>query len=246
MKVAVIGDGCLDVFVYCRSTRLAPDLPIPIVEKLEEKSNPGMALNVAENLLAIGVEVETFTNDDWRENTKSRIVDFVSNHSFLRLDSLTKIAPIEELPDLTRYDAVVISDYDKGFLSESAIEELVSRHARCFLDTKKPLGSWSNGAFLIKINDSEYQKSREFIEKESGVKARVIRTMGGNGAEFRGEHFPVSSKEVRDSTGAGDSFMAALVFGVTSGMSTPSAIAFANKLASEVVARRGISLISPN
>jgi D-glycero-beta-D-manno-heptose-7-phosphate kinase len=244
MKIAVIGDGCLDVFVYCRTDRLAPDLPIPVLEKMEERTNPGMALNVSENLLAIGVDVETYTNPDWRENTKTRMVDIASNHSFLRLDSLTAVEPLRELPDLSAFDAVVVSDYNKGFLTESVIERITSAHTRCFLDTKKPLGHWAKGAYLVKINDPEYLASKYFIDNEPEFASRVIRTMGSRGAEFLGVTFPVDAKEVKDSTGAGDSFMAALVFGVTKGMETSAAISFANRLASDVVTRRGISLVN--
>ena len=45
-KVLVIGDSCLDTFVYCKVERLAPDLPIPVLEEIERTLNPGMAANV--------------------------------------------------------------------------------------------------------------------------------------------------------------------------------------------------------
>ena len=45
-KILVIGESCLDEFVYCDAERLAPDLPIPILEIKEVRKNPGMAMNV--------------------------------------------------------------------------------------------------------------------------------------------------------------------------------------------------------
>ena len=49
------------------------------------------------------------------------------------------------------YDAVVISDYDKGFLDESTIQYISKQHDVTFLDTKKPLNDWASGIKFIKI-----------------------------------------------------------------------------------------------
>ena len=34
-KILVIGDSCIDSYAYCRSTRLAPDKPVPVLEVLD-------------------------------------------------------------------------------------------------------------------------------------------------------------------------------------------------------------------
>jgi bifunctional ADP-heptose synthase (sugar kinase/adenylyltransferase) len=241
--VAVLGDSCLDVFVYCHAKRLAPDLPIPVLEKIIEQTNPGMAMNVARNLEAVGLEVQLTTNDNWRQNSKTRFVDRKSNHSFLRLDSGEPIQALETIPDLSPYDAVVIADYDKGFLSEDLIGQILSLHPRCFLDTKKVLGSWASNAYLIKINDYEYSRSESYIKSDSNIQRKIVRTMGGEGAEFDGVKYPALNVDVLDSSGAGDAFMAALVAGVLRTESIPEAIAFANLQASEVVKHRGVTTI---
>ncbi len=49
-KILVIGDSCIDIFKYGEVNRLAPEAPIPIIVPETEKSNPGMAGNVVENL----------------------------------------------------------------------------------------------------------------------------------------------------------------------------------------------------
>ena len=44
----------------------------------------------------------------------------------IRVDDEDGCDPFEEiLPDLSLYDAVVISDYDKGFLTQAYLEDLI-------------------------------------------------------------------------------------------------------------------------
>lgn len=242
--VAVIGDSCIDVFVYCRATRLAPDLPVPVLERVLESTNPGMAMNVGRNLKSIGISVDMFTNENWEEVSKTRFVDKRSNHSFFRLDSTSKIEPLGAIPDLSKYDAVVISDYDKGFLPHETISKILSSHDRCFLDTKKPLGDWASNAFLIKINDYEFQRSTSYVSSQLETASKIVRTLGGEGAEFRGRVFPAEKVEVLDSSGAGDAFMAALVGSILEGSSIEIAINYANAQATKVVQSRGVTVIN--
>jgi hypothetical protein len=50
-KILVIGDGCRDVFVYCETQRLAPDVPVPVLNVVHQVENP--ALDKAEELLSM-------------------------------------------------------------------------------------------------------------------------------------------------------------------------------------------------
>ena len=45
-RILVIGDSCIDIYSYCKSTRLAPDKPVPVLEVIETIETPGMAFNV--------------------------------------------------------------------------------------------------------------------------------------------------------------------------------------------------------
>ena len=51
-KILVIGDSCIDSYAYCRSTRLAPDKPVPVLEVLDTVNTPGMAYNVFRNVIS--------------------------------------------------------------------------------------------------------------------------------------------------------------------------------------------------
>jgi sugar/nucleoside kinase (ribokinase family) len=69
--------------------------------------------------------------------------------------------------------------------------------------------------------------------------------MGGAGAEFQGEIYPVEPVEVRDSSGAGDAFMATLVAGFLRSGDLISSIREANTAAAQVVTKRGVTVVEP-
>ena len=48
--ILVIGDSCRDVYVYCDTNRLAPDVPVPVLNVLYQNENGGMASNVFRNI----------------------------------------------------------------------------------------------------------------------------------------------------------------------------------------------------
>ncbi|MFM2330914.1 MAG: Synechococcus phage [Candidatus Parcubacteria bacterium] len=243
-KILVIGDSCKDVFVYCDAQRLAPDLPVPILDVHEEKENPGMAMNVFRNIKSIHSACAIATNDAWEKVTKTRYVHHKTNHTFIRIDSKHPIKPLQlSKLDLKKYDIVAISDYNKGFLTKEDIMHICKNHSCVFIDTKKPIGPWARGAKFIKINDFEYERSKETLN--AGLEKKIIRTEGEKGAFYRGKQYPVSEKvEVKDTTGAGDSFYAALLVRYAETGDVEEAISFANECARRSVMTPGVSVIA--
>ena len=241
-KVLVIGESCRDVFIYCDALRLCPDVPVPVLNVKNEVDNPGMAKNVYMNIKSLMDDCDVLTNDNWYEITKTRYVDEKSNHTFFRVDIPHKIPRLDiSTLDYNAYDLIVISDYDKGFLTEDDINEICWHHANTFLDTKKILGLWCQHAKYIKINDFEYQNSKPYLVPE--IENKIIHTMGGDGCEYKGKRYPVNKVEVKDVSGAGDSFMAALVVEYCKTDDIIKSIEFANKCASEVVTHRGVTVL---
>ena len=242
-KILIIGDSCRDVFVYCHAERLAPDLPVPVLRVIEQTENPGMAKNVERNVRAIYPNCDLVTNEGWRKVTKARYVHKNSNHTFIRIDTEPRVPRIDvrSVP-LKKYDLIAISDYNKGFLEEADIKYICEKHKNVFIDTKKMLGPWANRAKFIKINNYEYERSKPFITKI--LKNKVIYTKGDRGAYYKGENYPVKEKvEVKDVTGAGDSFFAALIVKYLETADIEKAIAFANECASEIVQHKGVTII---
>ena len=239
-KILVIGESSKDIFVYCNALRLAPDLPVPVLQVESNTSNPGMAMNVWRNIQALGGDSEILTNLNWEEVTKTRYMHLDSNHMFMRVDSKEAIDPLDFDSISLDYDAIVISDYDKGYMTREIIQWICENHKLVFIDTKKILGNWSAKASYVKINNYEYERSIDYLTPD--LQNKVVRTRGGLGCEFRGVHYPVKSSEVKDTSGAGDTFMAALVVKYLETNSIETAIKFANECASIVVQRRGVSL----
>ena len=242
MKILVIGETCRDVFVYCDSNRLCPEAPVPVLNIADQRENPGMAGNVRRNIESLsGKVIDITTNSNWYEITKTRYVHKESNHMFFRVDA-TQSIPRINVKDLDLdCDLIVISDYNKGFLLEEDIQYICSNHSNVFIDTKKILGDWVNKARFIKINDYEYRNSEPYLTED--IREKIIHTMGGQGCEFKGKRYPTKKVEVKDLSGAGDTFMAGLVVKFMETDDIDESIGFANECASKVVAQKGVAVL---
>ena len=240
MKVLVIGDSCTDVFVYGYCKRLCPEGPIPIFEPSRTITNMGMSGNVVANLKSLGAEkVELVTNKE--QITKTRYVEEKANHMIIRIDSNDKVSnsfDIKRVP-FNDYDAVIVSDYDKGFLTLADLKMISDSHPLTFIDTKKPLGPEMNGFTFIKINEVEWENCKgQTYEMWSD---KLIVTMSERGAMYDGITYPVNNDiEVRDLSGAGDTFMASLVVSYLKTNSIEVSIQYANDCATKVVQKRGV------
>jgi len=243
-RILVVGESCRDIFCYGTAIRLCPEAPVPVFNLFEQIENPGMAMNVYNNIIALGHETEIYTNTNWENITKTRFIERSSNHMFMRYDindDLYESFDIKKI-DYEKYEAIVISDYNKGFLSNKDIEQIGLNHDCVFLDTKKKLGPWANSVKFIKINEIEYGKNKDFIETNK-IKDKVITTLGSNGAEYRDTQFAVPKVEIRDVAGAGDSFIAGLATKYVYTKDIIKGINFANQCATKVIQKRGVSTI---
>lgn len=244
-KILVIGDSCLDEYIYCTTDRFCPDAPVPILKPESFVSALGMAGNVVDNLKSLGCDGWLVSNANHIK--KTRYVDSRTNHMFIRVDEgEDDVFPIAKKSlediDFDEFDAVIISDYCKGFINEDTIKYISKQHPITFLDTKKQIGSWVEDITFIKINDVEYRYSKKFID--NNYKDSLIITRGSNGAEYKGNTYPVKKVDVKDTSGAGDSFLAGLVGNYLETYNIVEAIKFANKCATQVVQKKGTAKIN--
>ena len=124
-KILIIGDSCIDKWIYGKCDRLSPDGPVPVLVPIEEKVNTGMAGNVNENVLDLIKKLNLDVTVDFITNAtgivKTRYIDKKSNQLIIRVDtgdSEVKHYNITNLPSDIGYDAVIISDYNKELLSK--------------------------------------------------------------------------------------------------------------------------------
>lgn len=257
-KFLVIGERCDDVFIYGKSSRLSPEVPVPIFEPTRTNMVHGMAMNVYKNLVALiknekrNDEVYELTSSHCA--TKTRYVDEKTNHYFLRVDvgdyAYERIDTADYIHNKTINDSniVLISDYNKGFLTEDDIVDIAlhaSDHAMIFLDTKKPLTERILEAVdFVKINEKEYNNNLANIPQELfKYEKKIIITKGDKGAEYRNKLYPTQGNVTMDVSGAGDTFLAALAFKYAMTINIHDSIIFANQISSIVVNKRGVSTI---
>lgn len=246
MVITVIGEVCQDVFVYGESVRLSPEAPVPVFNPLYTKTNGGMALNVVNNIASIDSSIKVNLISPKLKIIKTRYVDEKSNHMFIRVDeNETGIEPLflysngyDEI--IKNSDAVIISDYNKGFLDEGTIFEINKISKFSIIDTKKVLSAMSVGtSTFLKFNESEF--ARQNIHPAEMKK--VLITLGSKGVKHLDNIYPSPSpKETIDVSGAGDTFTAAFTVQYLKTKSVEESIKFANEMAAIVVSKRGVAV----
>ena len=235
LKVLLIGDSCIDEYVYGSCERINPEAPVPILKFNRKETKRGMAWNVRQNLSSFGIEVYIMTNQE--TITKTRYIDEKYNQQLLRVDDEPDLKPIEyKIPD-EKFDALVISDYNKGFLTTDKIVEFTkSFDGPVFIDTKK--NKLPEIDAYVKINEHEYKNF------ESTTKNLIV-TRGSKGCEYMGKLYPAEKVNVFDVVGAGDTFLSALVYFYLTLGKIEKSIPLANKAASIAVSNFGTYALKP-
>lgn len=233
-NVLLIGDSCTDMYNIGIVDRLSPEAPVPVVKIVETFSLPGMSANVYRNLVNLNVEADFVHNET--SITKTRFIDKRSGQHLLRVDDEENVVPWSgRTPQpLDAYDVIIISDYNKGFLTSKGILEIIE-NSKCpiFIDTKKTqLGIFDSQRVYFKINETEYKNTRSQPKN-------LIVTLGSDGAEYDGIRYPTKKVEVMDVCGCGDTFLAALVAQYLFTKDIEKAILFANVAAGITVQHRG-------
>lgn len=214
-----------------------------------------------------GVDVSGILVDSARRTShKTRVL--AAHQQMLRLDreSLAPItaqmatALLERMDVAGPFDAVLLSDYDKGVLTPAFTRQMIDwaqrRRLPVLVDPKGRDFSKYRGATLVTPNRREAARATG-IELDSGSALRsaachlrlnldldfVIITLSEDGMlVFDGQQSQViaaAAREVFDVTGAGDTVLATLGFGIACGLPVPEAAHLANAAAAIVVGKLG-------
>lgn len=245
MKILVIGEICIDEFIYGKCTRLNPEAPTPVFIEKRRTSNKGMAGNVAENLFSLGGDFTISGIHQRNPIKKMRYVDETSNYILLRVDSEDNIDRIaigdKMIEQIETADLVVISDYNKGFLYPEDLLLISDIAKASIIDTKKPIRfEWAENFDLIKMNNNEWENPAHDPHAKRAMTPKTIITQGKHGAIWNGKSFKGIEVDVMDVAGAGDSFLAGFAHKWLSSDDIEKGIAFANEVAAHVVKRRGV------
>lgn len=181
-------------------------------------------------------------------------------------DSDADLVLEEVAKDIDKYQVVIISDYGKGFITPNLMKGVL-KHCNDF-DKKliiDPKGSdWGKyaGAYIITPNLKELgdvlnrkidntdevviEAAKEVIAKYDFEYILVTRSEKGMTLVNHKEIFHVDTvaQEVFDVSGAGDTVVAVLGLGISSGYSMQEAVRLANFAAGVVVGKVGTSTVS--
>lgn len=220
------------------------------------------------------IQPENLMISDGRQITKTRIVQ--NNGKSLRealvarIDDRKMLGRVDEKRfenyalNINRddYDAIVISDYRMGTISDKTARYLCQNSpCRVYVDSKRKDLSVFRGAYALKLNEQEH--SLQVSNKDYVVESLcnfIIVTRGAAGARVsyyepvRGKlerptyithaiDFPTENVDVVDVTGCGDTFTAAIAYYMTTKLDDIyTATKFANICASKVVQKFGTSI----
>ena len=242
LKVLLLGDHCEDVYHYGVCERISPEAPVPVLKKFETVIKDGMSSNVKNNLESFGIKVVHYHNKE--KIRKHRLVDSRYNQHLIRYDEgegtlLTELN-LNIIENLKKVDAVVISDYNKGFLRTNTLIEVCKmfENTPIFVDTKKEDLTMLSGC-VIKINEKEFANIKR-MPKDS----EFVVTLGEGGALYNNKVYDTNKTEVFDVCGAGDVFLSSLVYGYLTTQNMEDAIIIANKCASLSVSKMGTYVLT--
>ena len=232
MKILLIGDNGVDQYQFGTVDRISPEAPVPIINYANTVTKPGMAANVRDNLLKLGCEIE-FVHGI-KTCIKTRIIDSKSKQHLLRIDQDMQSRPVNvNHHDLDQYDAIVVSDYNKGSVTYECVENLRLHFAGpIFVDTKKTDLARFEGCY-VKINELERSLAKS-------VPTELIVTLGSKGVKYKEHEISTPQVEAFDVCGAGDTFLSALAYEYVITKDILKAINFATRAASVTIQHVGV------
>ncbi|WP_104728559.1 D-glycero-beta-D-manno-heptose-7-phosphate kinase [Helicobacter felis] len=223
---------------------------------------------VLENLQSLGVDTQGVLSDTQRPTCqKSRVM--ISRQQVLRVDREKRTSICENLRArlleiaqnlLQDADVLILSDYQKGVLDKEFCQNLIhnakaqnklvlcdpkgkdySKYAHATLITpNKKEAQMATGIEIT--DDASLKEALLFFKDHLHISIPLITLSEAGMAFLQGDRLfkiPTIAKEVYDVSGAGDTVIAALAFGLSVGVSILQACTFANAAAAVVVGKVG-------
>ncbi len=284
IKVAVFGDSILDLFSYHISPRQSPEASVPIIIKEKEEYFAGGAALLSTKLSELGTSVDLFTQigkdlnskilksklknlnvfdyskSNYKTTIKERII--VENKYYLRKDNEEIQSPFRKSiidtfkKKASRYDAVIFSDYAKGFLDKNLFNNIKvicqTNNLLTFIDPSiknkfdfKDINYFKPN-FEEAVKLSERKTLKEILNYLSSAYNTIpVITLGESGsASIENNKVIYSSKyktKTVDTSGSGDIFFAYFVYSILNNKSLLQSLNYSSKEASKHVKFFGFS-----
>lgn len=210
LNILLIGDICIDEYIEVTRGKSNPESNAPLYQWWNHQNRSGMAGNVYKSLRKLGLKDIFFLKPPYPHTVKTRYIDKTTGKQLFRIDQDEHCEPCDlSNINYSEFDCVVISDYNKGFVTDKTIATVLDQFCGIgpvFLDTKKPnLGDFSGA--VIKINQHEFANSRSL------PKTGLIVTMGSAGCSWNHNTYHSHRVSCIDPCGAGDAFLVGLLYG---------------------------------
>ena len=147
-RIGVVGDLMLDRYLWGTASRLSPEAAVPVVDFVEQSECLGGAGNVAANLAALGARVEVFSvvggdkedggkgGDEAAKRVTTVKTRIIARHQHIVRVDRERREPLRSETEerllralfaaLKRLDALVLSDYDKGLITDEFADRVLS------------------------------------------------------------------------------------------------------------------------
>lgn len=214
-KVLLIGDSCEEEYIYGKCEKINSEAPTPTIKFSSLETKAGMAANVCLNLQAFGIDITFLTNSE--KIVKTRFIEENNYQQILIVDNDEKIKPLLLPISTNNFDAIVIYDRNRGYVTESKIYEIIDQ-ATCpvFIDSKKENLPNKSNCYIVT------DESREDIEN-------LILSLGIKGCIFKNILYPLEDIKVYNNIGTDNVFLSALVYGYLKHGNISKALLLANK-----------------
>ncbi len=226
---------------------------------------------VADGLRALGAQAEGLLIDAQRP-TIQKIRIMARNQQMLRVDREDARALDPQQQQLlcerlcaAKWDALILSDYGKGILSDEILRRVLAEAQRrgvpSLVDPKHRDLTRYRGATVVTPNRAEAETAAgralpdlaslaaagEELRARSQLDALLI-TLGEEGIYLlrqgeKGLHLPTAARQVYDVTGAGDTVIASLAVGLAAGMDWTDSVRLANAAAGLAVSKVGTTVV---
>ena len=201
--------------------------------------------------------------NDFTTIKKTRLV--AQNQQALRVDfedpKLIESEHVKQIINFIKsnqFDMILLSDYDKGMITNELVEELKKTNIPIIVDPKPNTINLFKNVSVVTPNIKEAKEitnSNTLPEELSKLIAdeyntHVIITQGPNGTSSYNKdtkeynHLPTKAREVYDVSGAGDTFIAALTLALASEAELYEATQIANQAAGVVVGKFGTATLT--
>lgn len=296
--IFVIGDVMLDKTISGHTSRISPEAPVPIVRKTKTDYRLGGAANVANLVSnnafrvclvgqvgndeagsklirlieASNIQHKIMVSENAVTTCKTRILSDSQQICRIDTEAYNSRAVNTILDEVTNLiddnDIVILSDYSKGFLSESEeiIHELNKFGAKVIVDAKCPDPQKYAGAYIVKPNIKELSAfcrhegidldddssesivaaSRQLIESYNVNYILTTRAEKGSilvGIDCAHEFFQ-EKIEVVDVVGAGDTVAAFLAMCLQQGCDLHDAVSLSMEAGRKAVQKLGTSMVT--